>query len=206
MNVAARYTLSMGRPPHRADGGGVTSPVVTGPLLGIGGGRADTRNDNVPSGAFVIPADIVSGLPSAQGNSLAGHVALNKLFNSLPLTPDEAPYGADKMKLPRGSTIPGLMNMHHLMRSELGASKGGKVPEYGGKPIEIASSDGEYTVDAKFVRRLGYADPDHAKRNNWELTDMERGHKILDQWVDEERQKNIKRLQKLPGTVKDGTK
>lgn len=51
-----------------------------GGLLKTGGhGRTDNLPINVPSGAYVLPADIVSGL--GQGNTLAGAKALDAIFH-----------------------------------------------------------------------------------------------------------------------------
>lgn len=188
---SARYALAIGRNAYAQ--GGVTEPVVTGPLLGTDGGRADTRAVSVPPGSFVIPADIVSGLPSAQGNSLAGHNALAKLFSALPLSPDEAPYGASKPKLAKANTLPGIASKHHLMTQAFGEKRGGSIPADHGAPVPIAAADGEYVVDPVYVKRLG-------------LGDLRRGHEILDRFVDEIRKKHIKTLKSLPGTVKSGNK
>lgn len=195
-NEAIRFALSMGKAqarPHFDAGGGISSPTVTGPLLDAGPGRTDSLPISVPPGSYVIPADVVSGMPGAQGNSLAGHVALNKLMESLPLSPDEAPYGAQSPQLARGRTIPGLMNQRRLMMQELGKSKGGKVPEDHGKPIDILAAGGEHVIEPKYVKRLG-------------LGSIKRGHEILDAFVKEVRKRNIKELSKLPGPVRDGTK
>lgn len=192
-SLAAEFALSFGKRRHYASGGGITEPVVTGPILGADPGRTDTRAVSVPAGSFVIPADVVSGIPSAQGNSLAGHSALAKLFNSLPLLPDEAPYGSNSPKLARGRTMPGLMNVHHVMAGSFDKSKGGPVRDGHSGHVPIMAADGEFVVSPEHVRRLG-------------LGNLERGHAILDQFVDEARKRNIRDLKKLPGTVKDGTK
>jgi hypothetical protein len=181
---ASRFALSMLKRPKFQDGG-----PVTGPLLGYGGGRTDDQAITVPAGAFVVPADVVSGLPSAQGNSLAGHNALAKLFSSLPLSPDEAPYGASSPDLPKGRTIPGLFNQHRAMQQAL--AKGGNADDKAhGEPVPILAANGEYIVHPVHVKRLG-------------LGSLKRGHEILDKWVDESRKKNINTLKKLPGTVKN---
>lgn len=181
---ATRFALSMLKRPKFQAGG-----PVTGPLLGYGGGRTDDQAISVPAGAFVVPSDVVSGLPSAQGNSLAGHSALTKLFASLPLSPDEAPYGAKSPDLPKGRTIPGLFNQHHAMQEAL--AKGGKAggDEAHGEPVQILAANGEFIVHPAFVKRLGHGS-------------LKLGHEILDKWVDESRKKNIVALKKLPGTVK----
>ena len=66
MEVARRY----------AAGGS----VHVGPVVGSTGGRDDALPINVPSGAFVLPADTVSGIPGAGGNTLAGMKILEKQF------------------------------------------------------------------------------------------------------------------------------
>ena len=192
-NTAARFALEMGKRPRFAGGGGVNEPVVTGALHGIDGGRTDTLPISVPPGSYVVPSDVVSGMPGAQGNSLAGHNALSKLFASLPLSPDEAPYGAGSHELPKGKTIPGIVPQHRLMDASLGESKGGKVDGKDDKPIPIMAAGGEHVIAPEYVRRLG-------------LGNLERGHKILDEFVKEVRKRNIKELSKLPPPVKDGTK
>ena len=191
-STAIRFALSMGKRQHFATGG------VVGPLIDTGPGRTDTLPISVPPGSYVVPADVVSGLPGAQGNSLAGHDALEKLMNQMPLVPDKAPYGADTPKLPSGRTIPGLFSTHHLLANEFdkasgGGVKGNHVPEDGGKPIDIMAAGGEHVIPPEMVRRIG-------------LGDLKRGHQILDEFVKEVRKRNIRDLKKLPGPVKDGTK
>lgn len=187
---AVRFALSMGKAqtrPKFAAGG------VVGPLLDTGPGRVDTLPISVPPGSYVVPADVVSGMPGAQGNSLAGHVALNKMMNALPLAPDKAPYGADTPNLARARTIPGLGSQHHLMANELDKNKGGRVPEDHGEPIDIVAAGGEHVLSPEEVKRVG-------------MGNLERGHAILDEFVKEVRKRNIAELRKLPGPVKDGTK
>ena len=168
-----------------------TGGAVTGPLMGFDGGRTDTLPVHVPPGSYVIPADIVSGIPGAQGNSLAGHNALTKLFESLPLSPDEAPYGAKSLKMEKGYTMPGLSNIHHLMRTSLAkGGVGGKADEHHHEAVPILAAAGEHVVDPKHVKRLG-------------MGNLKRGHEILDAFVKEVRKRNIKELKKLPGPAKD---
>lgn len=164
---------------------------MVGPLLGWDAGRTDTLPIHVPSGSYVVPADVVSGLPSAQGNSLAGHNALDKLFKSVPLVPGDAPYGAASAKLPAGRTIPGLVREHQLMTHSLeGLGVGGRASEGHGEPVPILAAGGEYVIPPEVVQRIG-------------LGDMKRGHSILDKWVMEVRKKHIKTLTKLPKPAKD---
>lgn len=185
--ATVNYALSLGRRPAKFEAGG----AVAGPLLGTEGGRTDTLPIKVPPGSYVIPADVVSGLPGAQGSSLAGHVALDKLLKSLPYSPDEAPYGATSPKLPRGHTIPGEMHAErHLFRGMPVSSKGGGVhANHKEEPVDILAAGGEHIIPAHMVKRIG-------------MGDIDRGHKILDQFVLWARKKNIQDLKKLPGPVK----
>ena len=180
--TAARFALSMLKRPKFADGG-----IVAGPLHGLDGGRTDTLPVSVAPGSYVIPADIVSGIPGAQGNSLAGHNALNKLFASLPLSPDEAPYGAAFPTLPHGKTMPGLVSEHKLMEHAM--AKGGNAGGHH-EAVPILAAAGEHVIPPEIVKRIG-------------LGNLVRGHAILDKFVMEVRKRNIKTLQKLPRPVKD---
>lgn len=62
----------------RADGGGI--PFNAGLLRAArpAGGRTDTLPVDVPSGCYVIPADIVSSL--GEGDTEAGTAALDRMF------------------------------------------------------------------------------------------------------------------------------
>ena len=176
-SASIHFALSMAKRPKFADGG-----PITGPLLGVGGGRTDTLPIAVPAGSYVIPADVVSGLPGAQGNTLEGHNALAKLFNSLPLVPDSAPYGASSPKLAKGKTIP----------KATGLAGGGHVShetKHTGEHVDIMAAPGEFVVHPEAVHALGNGD-------------MKLGHEILDELVKEVRKQNIKTLKKLPGPVK----
>ena len=64
-----------------AAGGGVQS-TFKGPIVSAVPGRTDNHFAHVPSGSYVIPADIVSA--HGQGNTLAGMQALHKLFKMDP--------------------------------------------------------------------------------------------------------------------------
>lgn len=95
---------------HRAVNPGLLNSTVPG--------RTDKLPISVPSGSYVIPADIVSGL--GQGNSAAGNVILSKMFNS-------GPFGMKPMK-------PGKVGH----KARLGT---GKVPK-AGKISALQFADG----------------------------------------------------------------
>lgn len=76
-----------GAVPLRADGGKVEETYHHSGLLNSAGpGRTDTINTHVPAGAYVIPADIVSGV--GQGNTVAGSAIIGRMF---PEPPNPAP-------------------------------------------------------------------------------------------------------------------
>ena len=67
----------------RAEGGELedapnSDKVHVGPIHSNVAGRTDHLPINVPSGCYVIPADIVSAL--GEGNTMAGFQAINKVF------------------------------------------------------------------------------------------------------------------------------
>jgi hypothetical protein len=172
-----RYALEMGKRPKFESGG-----VVSGPLMGgHSGGRTDTLPIAVMDGSYVLPADIVSGIPGAESNSLAGHNLLTKMFNSLPYSPDEAPYGAMMPKI----------NAHkpNFGKAASGGAFHGGAQGHGHGTVDIIAAPGEYVVPPHIVKRIGRGD-------------LKRGHEILDQFVKDVRKKNIRDLQKLPAPVK----
>lgn len=52
--------------------------VHVGPIIGDTGGRADEVNMSVPSGAYIIPSDVISGLGG--GNTLHGMKIIERMF------------------------------------------------------------------------------------------------------------------------------
>lgn len=119
--------------------------VRVGAITGATGGRTDALPIDVPAGAFVLPADVVSAL--GEGNTLAGNRAIEKMFG----------------------------------KSSPARAGGGAVP--------IKISDGEHVLDPQQVARIGGGD-------------MERGHRMLDQFVLDTRKKHIAQLSSLPGPAR----
>lgn len=66
----------------------VKDKIHVGPIHSAVAGRTDHLPINVPSGAYVIPADIVSAI--GEGNSMAGFKILNRVFGVQTLG-DESP-------------------------------------------------------------------------------------------------------------------
>lgn len=67
----------------RASGGPLMpqgKTIHTGPIHSAVAGRTDHLNMHVPSGSYVIPADIVSSL--GEGNTMAGFRAVKQMFRA----------------------------------------------------------------------------------------------------------------------------
>lgn len=86
------------------DGGGSTSasstqgvPLHVGPIHSAVAGRTDHLPIHVPSGSYVLPADIVSA--GGEGNTIAGFKVMKRTFGGMPYSQSGSPYG-------QGSTAP----------------------------------------------------------------------------------------------------
>jgi hypothetical protein len=209
----------------KALGGGIAESAIPDhpfkPVIGAINtdtpGRTDDHPTHVPPGSYVMPADIVSSL--GQGNTGAGQQILARIFLPLQAQSGEqtemmaqaapygatgAPFGAQVPHLPskakgpprialrpqtpgqpqtmiqaRGGVVPGEPGSQFLDRVS------GRVKP--GTPINI--SGGEFVVPPEEVERRGRGD-------------IDRGHEILDAWVNHLRAEHIKTLKKLPGPAK----
>lgn len=85
-NQAVAAALSTARK-ARATGGAVEKTHV-GPIHSNVAGRTDHLPINVPSGSYVIPADIVSAL--GEGNTVAGFRVLNDMIGVQKLGPEDS--------------------------------------------------------------------------------------------------------------------
>lgn len=111
------------------------SRLHTGPIHSSVAGRTDHLPIHVPSGSYVIPADIVSGM--GEGNTIAGFKHMKRLFGGGPYGGGSQPY----------NHIGGPYGMKH----------GGNVTvEENGVPIVAAG--GEYVVHPNGVKRWGGGD------------------------------------------------
>ena len=77
---------------HRDTGGEVSSQKFhVGPIHSHVAGRTDHLPITVPSGSYVLPADIVSA--GGEGNTIAGFKVLRRTFGGQPYGGSKAPYG-----------------------------------------------------------------------------------------------------------------
>ena len=120
-------------------GRSTTTKVHVGPIHSPVAGRTDHLPMHVPSGAYVIPADIISAM--GEGNTMAGFKVANTIFS----------------KIPYMGGAPGV-------DSELGirAKAGGGAAQEDAVPIVAAG--GEYVIGPEDVRRIGEGDLDRGHR------------------------------------------
>ncbi len=130
-------------------------------------GRTDKLNLNVPSGSYVIPADIPSAL--GQGNTTAGGAILDRMFN-------KGPYGMNLPRAKSGSRV----GQRKSSLSKQSFADGGDT----GQITPILAAGGEYMIHPETVSNLGNGD-------------MDLGHSILDSFVKQVRAKHISTLRRL---------
>jgi hypothetical protein len=199
----------------RAPGGPIPdSPdqPFTGPIVSSGAGRTDDVPMHVPSGAYVIPADIVSHM--GEGNTFNGLKILQAMFTPKPFGATAGPWGVPLGKGVMGKGVP----MPHPMPprpnfgptgsvspTPAGPAGPGPMPQRTPDPLgrikhggtvhgavpatPIAASGGEFVIPPAEVKRRGGGN-------------LARGHQILDAFVKEMRKQHIATLQKLPGPAK----
>jgi hypothetical protein len=154
--------------------GGIAGPkMFKGPIVSSVPGRTDNHEAHVPSGSFVIPADIVSG--HGQGNTLAGMNTLQKLFKMGP--------HASAPKVGGASSLPKL-------------AKGGGASSHVGKPVKVLLAGGEVVVPPENAHET------MCRITGKKLT-LDEAHSAMDKWIINERKKLVKTLKKLPPPAKD---
>lgn len=117
--------------------GAIHSPVA---------GRTDHLPMHVPAGAYVLPADIVSGM--GEGNSLAGFKVANSIFRQHDRTAGK-PYGMTEM--PYGVPAPR-------------EAQGGASADTETGSVPIVAAGGEYVIGPEDVRVLGKGSLDDGHR------------------------------------------
>jgi hypothetical protein len=165
--IAAEHALRIAR----AEGGAIKLHV--GPIHSRVSGRTDHLPVHVPSGAYVLPADIVSAM--GEGNTAAGFEHVKRMFGGLPYGGHgHIPYAGGSG--PYGSELPTKAD-------------GGSMSNVGA-PVPCVLAGGEYVLSPDQVMTAGDGD-------------MDAGHKALDGFVNQYRANTIKTLKGLPGPKKD---
>lgn len=192
---AIAIALDTARRTKRASGGmtvtntepsPVSGKVHHGAIRSTVAGRTDHLPIHVPAGAYVIPADIISGM--GEGNTDAGFKIAKSIF-SVPLYGSSAqaqaygagptPYG-ENPKQPYGQALKEPYGMPMPTKAEGGETEA----------APIVAAGGEYVIHPDDVRRIGGGD-------------MDAGHRELDRFVKMYRKHLIDTLKKLPGPKKD---
>ena len=165
----------------RAEGGSVKEKIFTGPIHSPVAGRTDHLPVHVPSGSYVIPADVVSA--HGEGNTVAGFKVMRRIFGGTPYGGSGAPYGqgAGPYGQKAEATPYGGSGGPYNEKLATGGSAG---------TVPVIVAGGEMILDPDQVRRVGEGDIDV-------------GHKVLDEFVKRSRKELIKTLSKLPGPRKD---
>lgn len=162
-----------------AEGGSAHKPHVAhgkklhvGPIHSSVAGRTDHLPMHVPSGSYVIPADIISAM--GEGNTMAGFKHMRRVFGGMPYGSGSAPYGQSGG--PYGEPL---------------ARSGGGPAEDDEEGVPIIAAGGEYVLSPDEVRQGAGAG------------DLERGHRVLDEFVKRVRAETVKTLKNLPGPRQD---
>lgn len=155
---------------------GTTTKVHVGPIHSPVAGRTDHLPMHVPSGSYVIPADIISAM--GEGNTMAGFKVANTIFSRIP----------GMTGMPGSQALPAKGNLpgEDAQLGLPGKAEGGSIED----AVPIVAAGGEYVISPDDVRRIGEGE-------------LDRGHQELDLFVKAMRAKTIKTLQKLPPPKKD---
>lgn len=194
--------LSEARKSKKADGGATTEStpeptqsekVHVGPIHSHVAGRTDHLPMNVPSGAYVIPADIISAM--GEGNTMAGFKHVKRMFDGMAYNGQKSPYNAaerpyaastaqpyDEASNPYGADLP-------TGKAEGGETESGE--DHDDKAtVPIVAAGGEYVLTPDEVRLAGAGD-------------LDTGHRVLDKFIKDYRAQTVKTLSKLPGPKRD---
>jgi len=117
----------------------LNSSVHTGPIHSTVAGRTDHLPMHVPSGSYVIPSDVISGAPGAEGNTMAGFAHARRVFGGTPRGGGSQPYNHEG--------------------GPYGMAKGGGADAHEGT-VPIVAAGGEYVVHPDHVREVGGGDLD----------------------------------------------
>ena len=167
------YSEHMTRP-HPIKPHGVK--LHTGPIHSVVAGRTDHLPMHVPTGSYVLPADIVSS--HGEGNTMNGFKNLESVFGFM----GGSPYHQGAMPFGQGSGVYGGAGEYHK-------AHGGEVHEHD-TPVPIVAAGGEYVIHPHRVRKIGGGD-------------IDQGHKVLDEFVLKSRSNTVKTLKKLPAPKTD---
>lgn len=155
----------------------------TGPIHSAVAGRTDHLPMHVPSGSYVIPADIVSAM--GEGNTMAGFKNIKRIFGGMPYGVKGGVYGQGSTPYGQSAGLPYNATSAPYGMDLPTKAEGGEVDA-----VPIVAAGGEYVLSPEEVRKVGSGD-------------LETGHKVLDAFIKRYRKETIDTLKKLPGPKKD---
>ena len=156
---------------------GPTEKVHVGPIHSPVAGRTDHLPVHVPSGSYVIPADIISAM--GEGNTMSGFKVAEKIFKPAPEMS-----GSPGMPMGELGGMPGSRSLPEMPEKR---ADGGRTYQ---DLVPVIVAGGEYVIPPEHVARIGGGD-------------MDRGHEELDRFVKMMRANLVKTLRKLPGPKRD---
>jgi hypothetical protein len=147
---AIAAALNVARRSKHAGGGKIKPPppkittnkMHTGPIRSLVAGRTDHLPMHVPSGSYVIPADIISAM--GEGNTEAGFRVAKNIFSKPKMPMTGMPYGA------KGMPFSGSFK-----------AAGGATED---PPVPIVAAGGEYVIHPEDVRHIGGGDIDEGHK------------------------------------------
>ena len=157
----------------------------TGPIHSPVAGRTDHLPMHVPSGSYVIPADIISAM--GEGNTMAGFKHMRRMFSGSPYSGDTAPYGGTSAPYGQSDSDEPYGASGGPYNEPLPGKAGGG--EHMGS-VPIVAAGGEYVLSPKEVMMAGGGH-------------LETGHRVLDAFVKRMRAETVRTLINLPGPKKD---
>ena len=147
--------------------------VFEGPIVSEVPGRTDRHPIDVASGSYVLPSSHVASL--GEDNTLAGMKHLK----------DIGPHGIRKLAM-AAKGVHDIVRKHSLKRA-LGGSAG---DDDTGRAVPIVAAGGEHVMTPDEVKVVGGGD-------------VTLGHRLLDNWVVENRKNHVKTLSKLDPPARD---
>jgi len=180
---AVAAALNMART-AKAHGGGLGKRIRlhVGPIHSSVAGRTDHLPMHVPSGSYVIPADIISAM--GEGNTIAGFKHMRRMFGGTPYGGNGGPYNA------HGGPYNAQGGPYGSSGGPYGASMPHRADGGEANSVPIVAAGGEYVLSPEQVMHAGGGD-------------LDTGHRVLDQFVRRMRAETVKTLKNLPGPKVD---
>jgi len=113
--------------------------VHSGPIHSVVAGRTDHLPMHVLSGSYVLPSDVISGAPGAEGNTMAGFAHAKRVFSGTPRGGGSQPYNHEG--------------------GPYGMKRGG-ASGHDGATVPIVAAGGEFVIHPDDVREIGGGDID----------------------------------------------